>query len=136
MPAHDFDYAILRVVPRVERDEFINAGVILHCRALDFLDARIALDRARLDALFPGAVREIDVDTIEHALSLVPRICAGDPAAGPIAALTRSERFHWLVAPRSTITQVSPVHSGLCDDPAAMLDHLVDTAVRVDKRRP
>jgi hypothetical protein len=136
MPVHDFDYAILRVVPRVERDEFINAGVILYCRAVDFLDARVALDRARLEAVFPGAGREIDVDTIEHALSLVPRICAGDPAAGPIAALTRSERFHWLVAPRSTITQVSPVHSGLCDDPAAMLDHLFDAAVRVGKRHP
>ncbi len=101
---------------------------------LDFLDARIALDRARLDALFPGDGRDIDVDTVEHALSLVPRICAGDPAAGPIAALSRSERFHWLVAPRSTIAQVSPVHSGLCDDPAAMLDHLVDAMVRVGKR--
>ncbi len=134
MPAHDFDYAVLRVVPRVERDEFINAGVILYCRALDFLAARIALDRARLAALYPGAGSDIDVDTVERALSLVPRICAGDLAAGPIAALSRSERFHWLVAPRSTIAQVSPVHSGLCDDPAAMLDHLVDTMVRVVER--
>ena len=131
MPAHSFDYAVLRVVPRVDRDEFINAGVILYCRGLDFLAARVALDRARLTALWPAAAA--DIDTIEAALWLVPRICDGDPAAGPIAALGRSERFHWLVSPRSTISQVSPVHSGLCDDPGAMLDHLVDTAVRVDR---
>ena len=132
MPAHSFDYAVVRVVPRVERDEFINAGVILYCRGLDFLGARIALDRARLTALWPAAAD--DLDTIEAALSLVPRICDGDPTAGPIAALGPSERFHWLVSPRSAMTQVSPVHSGLCDDPAAMLDHLVDTVVRVDRR--
>jgi hypothetical protein len=132
MPAHSFDYAVVRVVPRVDRDEFINAGVILYCRGLDFLGARIALDRARLTALFPAAAA--DIDTIEDALSLVPRICDGDPTAGPIAALDRSQRFHWLVSPKSTISQVSPVHSGLCDDPAAMLDHLVDRVVRVDQR--
>jgi len=130
MPAHNFDYAVLRVVPRVERDEFVNAGVILYCRPLDFLDARVALDRARLTAFFPAAAG--DIDTIERALSIVPRICAGDFEAGPIAALSQAERFHWLVAPRSTIVQVSPVHSGLCDDPARMLDHLVDAMVRIE----
>ncbi|HWM86421.1 MAG TPA: DUF3037 domain-containing protein [Kofleriaceae bacterium] len=129
MPAHDFDYAVVRVVPRVDRDEFINAGVILHCRGADFLGATIALDRARLAALFPAAGR--DVDAIERALAVIPRICAGDPAAGPIAGLPRSERFHWLVAPRSTIAQVSAVHSGLCDDPALTLQHLVDTMVKI-----
>lgn len=129
MPSHSFDYAVLRVVPRVDRDEFINAGVILYCRGLDFLGARVALDRARLTALCPAAAA--DLDTIEAALALVPRICAGDPAAGPISALGRSERFHWLVSPRSAMAQVSPVHSGLCDDPAATLDHLLDTVVRV-----
>jgi hypothetical protein len=125
MPAHSFDYAVVRVVPRVDRDEFINAGVILYCRSLDFLAARIALDRARLAALFPSA----DVDAVERALAVFPRISSGDPTAGPIARLSRGERFHWLVSPRSTVTQVSPVHSGLCDDPAAMLDHLVDAMV-------
>lgn len=129
MPAHSFDYAVLRVVPRVERAEFINAGVIVYCRALDYLAARIELDRARLAALFAPAVE--DADTIERALALIPRICAGDPTAGPIAALPPAERFHWLVSPRSTITQTSPVHSGLCDDPAKTLDHLIDAMVRL-----
>jgi hypothetical protein len=128
MPRREFDYAVLRVVPRVERDEFINAGVILYCRSLDFLGARASLDRARVSALFPGVA--LDLDAIERTLALVPRICAGDPAAGPIARLTQAERFHWLVAPRSTIAQVSPVHAGLCEDPAAMLDHLFDRMVR------
>ncbi len=127
-----FDYAIVRVVPRVDRDEFVNAGVILYCRGRDFLAARVELDRSRLLALFPGAAG--DVDTIERALAAIPRICAGEADAGPIAALPPAERFHWLVAPKSTITQTSPVHSGLCDDPAAMLEHLVATMVRVTGR--
>lgn len=127
MATDSFDYAIIRVVPRVERDEFVNAGVILYCRARDYLAARIELDRARLLALSPGA----DVTAIEAALAATPRICAGDPAAGPIAQLPPAERFHWLVAPKSTITQTSPVHSGLCDDPDKMLEHLMATMVRV-----
>jgi hypothetical protein len=129
MPAHEFDYAVVRVVPRVERDEFINAGVILYCRPLDFLDARVFLDRVRLAALTPPT--SMDVDALEEALALIPRICAGDPAAGPIARMSQAERFHWLVAPRSTMTQVSPVHAGLCEDPARTLEHLVDRMVRV-----
>jgi Protein of unknown function (DUF3037) len=129
MPTHEFEYAVVRVVPRVERDEFINAGVILYCRSLDFLQARIELDRDRLAALFPGALA--DIAEIERALSLIPRIASGDPSAGPIAAMSLSERFHWLVAPRSAMTQVSPVHAGLCNDPARTLDHLIDSAVRV-----
>jgi hypothetical protein len=120
-----FDYAIVRVVPRVERGERINAGVILYCRALDFLGARIALDRARLMALDPS----VDVDEVERALALIPLVCSGDPRSGPIGRLPPSERFHWLVSPRSTITQTSPVHAGLCDDPQAALDHLLQTMV-------
>ena len=127
MPAHSFEYAVVRVVPRVEREEFLNAGVILYCRSLRFLDARIALDRARLQALFPDPT--LDLDTIERALSIIPGICAGDPAAGPIAALDQAERFRWLCATRSTVNQVSPVHAGLCDDPAVMLDHLMKKMV-------
>jgi hypothetical protein len=128
MPAHRFEYAVLRVVPRVERGEFVNAGVILYCRSLDFLDARIALDRDRLRALFPDPA--LDVETIERGLAMIPRICAGDPGAGPIAALDQAERFRWLCATRSTVNQVSPVHTGLCDDPAAMLAHLLDSVVK------
>jgi hypothetical protein len=130
-PDHAFDYAVVRVVPRVERDEFINAGVILHCRTLGFLAARVHLERARLAALDPGA----DLDAIERSLALVPLICAGDPAGGPIAALAAPDRFHWLVAPRSTITQTSPVHSGLTGDPLATLDHLMRSMVLVSPPR-
>jgi hypothetical protein len=127
MPAHSFEYAVVRVVPRVEREEFLNAGVILYCRSVGFLDARVALDRARLQALSPDAA--LDLDTIERGLAMIPRICAGDPAAGPIAALDQAERFRWLCATRSTVNQVSPVHAGLCDDPAVMLDHLMSKMV-------
>jgi hypothetical protein len=127
MPSHSFEYAVVRVVPRVEREEFLNAGVILYCRSLRFLDARVALDRDRLQALSPDPTR--DLDTIERGLAMIPRICAGDPGAGPIAALDQAERFRWLCATRSTVNQVSPVHAGLCDDPAAMLDHLMKKMV-------
>jgi hypothetical protein len=116
-----FDYAVIRVVPRVEREEFINAGVILFCLERRFLQARILLDEERLKALWP----EIDVDLVRRHLQAFTSISAGDPAAGPIAALSQRERFHWLVAPRSTIIQVSPVHSGICDEhPQHELDHL------------
>jgi Protein of unknown function (DUF3037) len=117
-----FDYALVRVVPRPERGEQINAGVILYCRARDFLEARIALDRARLLALDPT----LDADEIGRALAVFPQVCAGQ---GPMGRLDLAERFHWLVAPRSTVVQVSPVHAGLCDDPAAALDHLIQTMV-------
>jgi hypothetical protein len=115
-----FDYAVVRVVPRVERDEFVNAGVILFCSERDFLAAKVQLDRARLRALFP----EVDVALVEEHLAAVPRIAAGGEGSGPIGRLTTRERFHWLVAPRSTIIQVSPVHAGLCDDPALALERL------------
>lgn len=115
-----FDYAVLRVVPRVEREEFVNAGVIVFCKQRDFLDARVHLNEARLKALWP----DLDIELVRQHLDAVPRICAGDPNAGPIAQLSRRERFHWLVAPRSTMIQVSPVHSGLCFDPAQTIDQL------------
>jgi hypothetical protein len=116
---------LVRVVPRVERGELINAGVILYCRTLGFLGARVALDRARLVALD----RDVDVDEVERALELIPLVCAGDPRSGPIGRLAQAERFHWLVAPRSTVTQTSAVHSGLCDDPEAALVHLLQKMV-------
>ncbi len=121
MPAlTSFDYAVLRVVPRVDREEFINAGVILFCSELPFLGARVHFDEARLRALWPA----LDIELVRQHLEAVPRICSGDPSAGPIARLTARERFHWLVAPRSTIIQISPVHSGLCETPAEALDRL------------
>jgi hypothetical protein len=110
----------------VEREEFINAGVILSCPARDFLAARIELDERRLLALDPG----VDLDAVRENLASIPLVCAGGPAAGPIGQLSPRERFHWLVAPRSTIIQTSPVHSGRCQDPATALDHLVRTMVQ------
>jgi hypothetical protein len=122
-----FDYAVIRVVPRVERGELINAGAIVSCPTQGYLAARIALDAARLAALWPT----VDVAEIEAALALIPQIAAGDPRGGPIAALPRGERFHWLVAPRSAVIQTSPVHTGLCDDPGAVLDQLIVRLVAV-----
>ena len=128
-----FDYAILRVVPRVEREEFVNAGVILFCSESDYLEARVELDRARVLALFPDA----DLALIDEHLQAVPRIASGGDGSGPIGKLSRRERFHWLVAPRSTVLQVSPVHSGLSDDPAGELTRLMTTVVRQqDPPRP
>lgn len=115
-----FDYAILRVVPRVERQEFINAGVVLFCRERRYLDARIHIDEARLRALWPA----VDVEIIRQHLEAVPLICAGDPAGGLIARLSQSERFLWLVSPRSTILQPSPVHTGLLEETNGVLDRL------------
>jgi len=122
-----FDYAVIRVVPRVERNEFLNAGVIVFCRLRDFLAARVELDPARLLALSPDA----DPDEVARHLDLFPRVCAGGPPAGALGRLSLSERFNWLVQPSSTLIQASPVHSGLCDDPQEALDRLLDTAVRV-----
>jgi hypothetical protein len=121
-----FDYAIVRVVPRVDRGEFVNAGALLHCRVRGFLAATIALDEARLLALAP----DVDLELVRRHLAAVPRICAGEADAGPIARLPQPERFHWLVAPRSTLIQMSPVHAGMCDDPAAELERIVDDLVR------
>jgi len=115
-----YDYAVLRVVPRVDREEFLNAGVILFCLERDFLGARVALDEARVKAAFPGA----DLGLLAEHLAVVPRICEGGADAGPIGRLTKRERFHWLVAPRSTIVQVSPVHVGLCEEPEKALEEI------------
>jgi hypothetical protein len=127
-----FDYAIVRVVPRVEREEFINAGVILYCLTSRFLAARVELDERRLLALAP----EVDMALVRAHLAAIPRICAGGAEAGPIGQLPQKERWHWLVAPRSTILQTSPVHSGLCEDPAQALERLMDTMVRLRTTPP
>lgn len=124
---NSFDYAIVRIVPRPEREEFINAGVILFCRTCPFLGARVALDRPRLAALAPDLAAEL----VERHLALIPLVSHGDEAAGSLAEWPPAARFHWLVAPRSTIIQTSPVHSGLCTDPQAALDHLFETMVHL-----
>jgi len=119
MPA-SFDYTVIRVVPRVERQEFINAGVVVFCPEKRYLAARIHLDEPRLRALWP----EIDVEVVRAHLEAIQLICAGDASAGPIAQLSQRERFHWLSAPHSTIIQQSPVHTGVCDDTGNLLDRL------------
>lgn len=121
-----YDYAIVRVVPRVERGEFINAGAIVSCRAAGYLQARIELDAARLLALAP----EVDLASIRAALDTLPAICAGGEAAGPLKHLSARERFDWLVAPRSSSIQTSPVHTGRGDDLDAVLERLLRTMVR------
>jgi len=121
-----YDYAIVRVVPKVEREEFVNVGVIVSCSTTGFLAARIELDERRLLALDST----LDVESIRAHLATIPTICAGGAQAGPIGQLSQRERFHWLVAPRSTIVQTSPVHTGRCTDPGAVLEHLLDTMVR------
>ncbi|MEA2355289.1 MAG: hypothetical protein QOD61_1418 [Solirubrobacteraceae bacterium] len=117
-----YAYAIIRIVPHIERGECVNAGVLLFCRQHDFLRARIALDERRLASLAP----DLGLEAIRPHLDAFVRIAAGDPDAGPIAALPASERFGWLVAPASTTIQPSIVHTGLCADPSSTLDHLVD----------
>jgi hypothetical protein len=127
MPATlTYDYAIVRVVPRVERGEFVNVGVIVSCDADASLAARIELDAARVLALDPAA----DIAAIEAALGAIVAVCAGDAAAGALGKLSARERFHWLVAPRSAVIQTSPVHTGLCADTMSALDHLFNTMVR------
>ena len=126
MPApSSFDYAIVRVVPQVERGEFVNVGVILFCRPLRFLGTRMELCGERLRSLAPG----LDMAMLQGQLDLIPRLCAGGDGEGPIGRLSQAERFHWLVAPRSTIVQISPVHCGLCTDPQAALDGLFEKLV-------
>jgi hypothetical protein len=123
---HSFDYAVIRVVPRVERGEFLNAGVILFCSTAAFLEARIELDRARLKALAPS----IDDAAVESYLDSIPKVCAGGGEAGSIGQLPQRARFHWLVAPRSTIIQMSPVHSGVHHDPRTALEGLFEKLVK------
>ncbi|HEU0235982.1 MAG TPA: DUF3037 domain-containing protein [Candidatus Limnocylindrales bacterium] len=120
-----FQYAVIRVVPRVERGECLNAGVVLLCRPRRFLGSRTFVDAARLRALAP----DLDPVVVAAHLSAIDRIAAGDADAGPIARMTKPERFHWLVAPSSTIIQPSEVHTGLCEDPAAELEHLFQALV-------
>lgn len=133
MPARcSFDYAILRVVPRVDREEFINVGVVLYCLSQDFLQARVELDEARLRALDPTA----DVALIRSHLETFPRVCAGGAGAGPIGKLSQKERWHWLVAPRSTMVQVSAVHSGLCENPQLALERVLERMVRQPSSSP
>lgn len=124
-----YDYAVIRVVPRVEREEFVNAGVIVSCPERKFLEARIELDEARVLALHPA----IDLEAVRAHLAAIPAICAGGASAGAIGLLSPKERFRWLVAPRSTVVQTSPAHAGRCDDPAALLERLLDTMVRAPR---
>jgi hypothetical protein len=122
---YTYDYAIVRIVPRVERGEQINVGVILSCVDVDYLEARIEMDEARLLALDPS----IDLEAIRAGLATIPAVCAGGAEAGPIGALRPRDRFRWLVSPRSTIIQTSAVHTGRTTDPAAALEHLLRTMV-------
>jgi hypothetical protein len=121
-----YDYAIIRVVPRVEREEFINVGVIVSCHATGFLDARIELDATRLRALDPG----VDLDAVLRHLEVFPRICRGGPEAAPIGLLPPRSRFYWLTAKRSSLIQTSPVHVGRTRDLAATVEHLLQSMVR------
>ena len=122
---HD-DYAVIRVVPRVEREEFINVGVILSCEASRYLEARIELDEARLRALAP----DLDIESVSRHLQAVTAICRGGPGTGPIGQLPPRARFHWLTAKRSSILQTSPVHTGKCSDMDAIMEHLLRRMVR------
>ena len=126
MPASSlYDYALVRLVPCVEREEFINVGVILFCSTRRFLGALVHLDEQRALALDPG----LDLQAVRQHLDAFPMICVGGKEAGYVGQLSQSERFHWLVSPRSTIIQTSPVHSGVSDDPESTLQHLFKTVV-------
>lgn len=126
---YTYNYAVIRVVPRVEREEFVNVGVIISCPAKKFLEASIEIDEYRLMALDPS----LDLDSLKSHLTVIPKICAGGEQSGPIGGLSQRERFHWLCAPRSTMIQVSAVHSGLCEKPESELKHLMDSMVRLPK---
>ena len=123
--AERFSYAVLRLVPDLERGEQVNVGVVVFCRPLDFLGARTALDEGRARAI----ATDVDLDAARRHLAAIERIAAGDRDAGPIAQLDTTARFHWLVAPASTIVQPSEVHTGLCDDPQGRLDELFERLV-------
>ena len=125
MQREPFQYAVIRLVPNIEREEFLNVGVIVFCRTRQFLQAQVALDPGRVRGLAPA----LDIAEVQAHLDARVRVAAGAPDAGPIAQLPQSERFHWLVAPSSTIIQSSPVHSGLCDDPGATLERLFQALV-------
>lgn len=127
-----YEWAALRVVPRVDRGEFVNAGIVLYCQQLDFLAARIELSADRGRALDP----DLDLDLVGRHLDAIVALCSGELSAGPNANRPAGERFRWLVAPRSTVVQPSLVHPGLTDDPAAELDRLVARVVSVPGREP
>jgi hypothetical protein len=122
-----FSYALIRLVPRVEREEFINVGVIVYCPARSFLQAAIELDMVRLAAVAP----DFSVEEIEPHLEAIQVICRGGVSAGAIGSLSLSARFHWLTAPRSTVIQTSMVHTGMCDDPETVLSDLLSKMVRI-----
>jgi hypothetical protein len=126
---HAFDYAIVRVVPRVDRGEFLNAGVIVFCSTRAFLEARIELDHGRLKTVAPA----IDTAVVESYLESIPIVCAGGGEPGSIGSLPQRARFHWLVAPRSTVIQTSDVHSGVHEDPKAALEGLFEKLVRMPR---
>jgi hypothetical protein len=128
MPS-SFEYAVVRVVPRVEREEFVNVGVALFCLSRSYLAARVEVDAARLGALWP----QLDLELVQRHLEAIPRLCAGGAEAGPLGRLTLRERWHWLVAPRSSLIQLGPAHAGLCEAPEATLDRLFDQLVRVPR---
>jgi len=121
-----YDYAVIRVVPRVDRGEQMNVGVILSCPDAHFLEARIELDETVLLALDPL----VDLAAVRDSLAVIPAVCRGGVEAGPIGALEPRARFRWLVSPRSTMIQPSPVHTGRTHDPALCLEHLMDRLVR------
>ncbi|RYE72575.1 MAG: DUF3037 domain-containing protein [Oxalobacteraceae bacterium] len=125
--SNHYDYAVIRVVPRVEREEFLNVGILLSCESSRYLEARIELDQARLLALAPG----IDLDSLHRHLQAFPAISRGGAEAGPIGLLPQRARFHWLTAKRSSIIQTSPVHMGKCGDMPAIMEHLLQRMVRV-----
>lgn len=127
-----YDYAIIRVVPRVEREEFVNVGAIVSCGPKKFLAARISLNEQRLIAIDQTA----DLETVRNHLAVIPIICAGGKSAGKIGQLPHRERFHWIVAPRSTIIQTSRIHTGFCHNLDAALDRLMDTMVHPLRDRP
>jgi hypothetical protein len=137
MPAGDavparspFAYAIIRIVPRVDRQEFVNAGIVLYSRPRRFLGARTAVDPARWQALWPS----LDITAIERQLGIICLVATGDPAGGPIALLPPAERFGWLSAPASTVVQPGPVHSGLASDPESALGELFTRFVAVPQQ--
>jgi len=123
MSGEAFEYAVLRVAPRVDRGELVNAGVVLYCRTLRFLDCRIELDQARRRVLL-ALEPDLDLDAVLRHLAVIEQIVRGDPEGGPIAALAAPERFRWVVSPSSTVIQPSEVHSGVTTDPAVSLEHL------------
>lgn len=126
MSAMGFQYVVLRCVPRVDREEFVNVGVVLYCQQADFLDARCHVDRERLTAL----ASDLDLDAVASALATVEAVCRGDESAGAAGRTPLGTRFGFLSAPRSTVVQPGPIHGGLTTDPAAQLDHLLERLVR------